>query len=314
MDKLIYDVGASNIKFALMTDRGEILERRKIPTPRESLEEYLKAFTDLAAPYAGRYDAVGISTNGRMQPDGNTYRAYTMNFLMGIDIKKELEQRLGVPVVVENDGQAATIGEWWMGAGQGADTVIGIVLGSSIGGGMIVDGKPWRGTRRNGAMVFTQLTSINTAKEKYGISALGASFMLYLAIAAKLKFMRDDQMTGEKFFELLEAGDRIVTGMFRRYCRAIAVTVYNNALLLDPDKVIITGGLAQRQVLIEGIREALRKIADRCMIFKGIDLRKNGLVHIDTADLEVDCTQGALCLDANLYGALYCVLKELGQL
>lgn len=308
MNKLVYDVGASNIKFALMSEEGEILERKKIPTPRTSLEEYLNAFTSLAEGYEGRFDGIAVSTNGRMEKDGNTYRAYTMGFLNGINIKEELEKRFFVPVAVENDGYAAAIGEWWKGAGRGSDTVLCIVLGSAMGGGVIINGKPWRGAKRNGAMVFAQLTGSVPAKEKYSLSALNTSFALFLGIAAKLKLM--PEMTGEKFFELLEAGDRVVKSMFKRYCNAVAVTVYNNALLLDPDKVIITGGLAERQVLIDGIQEALRKIAKKCLIVMGIDLSEKAGDLIDARDLQVECVKGELCLDANLYGALYCLLHE----
>lgn len=311
MDKLIFDVGASNIKFALMSESGEIIARKKIPTPRESLESYLAAFVDLSKEYMDRVDAVGVSTNGRMTADGNTYRAYTMDFLTGVNIKQKLEEALGLPVVVENDGYAAAIGEWWKGAGKGSRTVLCLVLGSAMGGGLIVDGKPWRGAKRNGAMVFAQLTSIAPAKEKYALSAIETSFMLCLALAGKFKFMPDGKMTGEKFFELLDKGDRIVRGLFKRFCNAVAVTIYNNALLLDPDKVIVTGGLAEREVLIDGIRQALKKISEKCLVYKGIDLRKNGFAFIDESDLNVDCVKGELCLDANLYGALYCVLNEL---
>lgn len=310
MDKLIFDVGASNIKFALMSNTGEIIARKKVPTPRDSLENYLAIFVDLAKEYIDRADGVGVSTNGRMFEDGNTYRAYTLDFLTGIDIKQKLEEALKLPVVVENDGYAAAIGEWWKGAGRGSNTMLSIVLGTAMGGGIIVDGKPWRGAKRNGAMVFAQLTSATPSKEKYALSAIETSFALYLFIAAKLKFMAAEKMTGEKFFELLEKGDRVVTRMFKRYCNAIAVTVYNNALLLDPDKVVITGGLAERQVLIDGIQKALEKISEKSLIYKGIDLRKNDMASIDAGDLQVQCVKGELCLDANLYGALYCVLHE----
>ena len=311
MNKLIFDVGASNIKFALMTEEGEILERKKVPTPKDTKENYLKVFTDIASEYKGRADAVGLSTNGRMHPDGNTYRAYTMDFLTGTNIKEELEALIGLPVAVENDGHAAAIGEWWKGAGKGADTVLCLVLGSAMGGGIVVNGKPWRGSKRNSAMVFAQLTSTAPNKDKYALSAIETSFVLYLAIAAKLKFMSMEQMTGEKFFELLDKGDRIVRSMFKRFCNAVAVTVYNNALLLDPDKVIITGGLAERDILIEGIQNALNKIAKKALIYKGFDLTKNDFAFIDVNDLKVECVKGELCLDANLYGALYCVLNEL---
>ena len=115
MYKLVFDIGGTNIKFAVMTPEGEIVRRSSVPTPHDSLEHYLSALCALAEPELDKADGVAASTNGRMFPDGDTYRAYTSSFLTGINIRQELESRLHLPVTVENDGLAATLGEWWKG-------------------------------------------------------------------------------------------------------------------------------------------------------------------------------------------------------
>ena len=307
MNRIIFDVGASNIKFALMTPEGEILQRKKVPTPWTGLEDYLKTFEDLAADCLDQADGIGISTNGRMMPDGNTYRAYTADYLTGVDIKKELEARLHLPVAVENDGEAAAIGEWQFAAGRGTNTSITIVLGSGMGAGMIVDGKPWRGVKRNGSMVFGQLIPSQLTESGYAISGIETGFMFLLIQAAGVKQMSMEQMTGPYFFELAEQGDPVILALLDNFAQAVACTIFNNALMLDPDMVIVTGGLAEQPILIQKIHEAMPKVLQGGMSFKGFDLSQMSGVGMDMNDFMVDFVKGELCLDANLYGALYCI-------
>ncbi len=309
MKKLIYDVGASNLKFAWMTDEGEILQKKKIPTPRESLADYLAALETLAEGCLEGTDGIGISTNGRMKPDGVTYKAYTMDFLTGVNLKAELEKRMRLPVTIENDGYAATIGEWWKGAAAGRKNVIGIVLGSGMGGGLILEGKPYRGSRRNGAMNFGQLTSSDPAREKYLISGLETSFVMTMYMTTLAKGLPPMSITGEQFFEMAASGDPVANQMLARYCRAIAVTAYNDALLLDPDMVVVTGGLSERNEVIDGINQALAGIPKNCFEFQGVDILSSQGIGVDWEDFAIHVTKGTLGQDANLYGALRCALE-----
>lgn len=303
MNKLVYDIGGSNIKFALMTAEGDILERRTLPTPKDSRRSYFDALVNLSDGLLDQADGVAVSTNGRMFPDGETYRAYTMEFLTGVNLRTELEKRLGMPVVVENDGVAATVGEWWKGAARAADTVLGLVLGSSIGGGMVVNGRPMRGARNNSAMVFGMLSASDTAQGKYSASCLDTVFPLLPYKLAAAKGMQPGTISGEEFFRCVESGDPVAKALLVPYCRAVAVVTFNAALLLDPDCVVVTGGLARQPSLITGIRQCLAEIQGKCLDFPGIDLTQIG-VKVEKEDFAVDLRAGELCLDANLYGAL----------
>lgn len=303
MNKLVYDIGGSNIKFALMTDEGHILQRRRAPTAKDSLEHYFDGLVSLSEGLLDQADGIAVSTNGRMCPDGETYRAYTLDFLIGVNLRAELEKRLGLPVAVENDGVAATVGEWWKGTARGCDTVLGIVLGSGMGGGIVVKGKPIRGVKNNSAMVFGMLSASNTAHGQYSASCLETLFPLLPYKLAAAKGLQPGAITGEAFFQYVASGDPVAHALLAPYCRAVAVVIFNAALLLNPDCVVVTGGLADQPALITGIRQSLTEIQERCLDFPGIDLTQIG-VKVEKEDFAVELRAGELCLDANLYGAL----------
>lgn len=309
MNKLIYDIGASNIKFALMSPEGEILARDKVATPHDDLEHYLSALTSLAAPYLDQADGAAFSTNGRMFPDGNTYRSYTSTFLLGVNLKEEMEKRLGIPVVVENDGYAAALGEWWKGAGQGTQNMLCFVIGSGLGGGLIINGKPVYGSKRNGAMVFGQLSSFNPSADQYVISGIETAFPFMLYQYAMATGKDPAALSGPQFFEIAASGDPIASALLEKYCKALAIVIYNDAVLLDLDAVVLTGGLSQQDAIIEGVQRELDNILDKSMRYQGMDLSTLGVL-IEKEDFHIKVRRGSLALDANLYGALYRLLMS----
>lgn len=301
MDKLIFDIGATNTKFALMSTDGEILAREKVPTNYKSVDSYFQTLVDIVARYKDRGDEIAISTNGRMCPDGNTYRAYTVQFLQGVNLKQEMEQRTGLPVTVMNDGFSAALGEWWKGAGQGSRNLLVLVLGSGMGGGIIIDGKLYQGSKLNAAMVFGMLSSYGT--EHCDLAGLTTSFALLLYQLSAIKHIPVEEMTGDRFFEYVSAGDPVAAGMLEAYSDHIASVIYNCSLLLNPDQVVITGGLSERGVLIGLINKKLREIPAKAMQGQVADLL--AMVAADSNDFLIQVSKGALALDSNIYGALY---------
>lgn len=304
MHKLVFDIGATNIKFAVMTPEGEIVRRNSVPTPHDSPEHYLSALCGLAEPELADADGIAVSTNGRMYPDGDTYRAYTSSFLTGVNIRAELEKRLHLPVAVENDGLAATLGEWWKGAGRGAKNMLGVVLGSGMGSGLILDGKPYRGSLRNAAMTFGLLSVADPDKENYLASGISTSFPLVLYKTAAAKGLDPRSVTGPQVFAWAEEGDPVAAALLEQYYRNIAVPIFNSAVLLDLDCVVLTGGLAAQRSLVEGVQRSLKAIAERALTMEGLDISALG-IGIDYKDFDIPLRAGELNLDANLYGALY---------
>jgi predicted NBD/HSP70 family sugar kinase len=306
MDKLIFDVGATNTKYALMTTTGNILEKESVPTNYESEDVYLNSMASVAVKYKGKVDEIAISTNGRMKPDGDTYRAYTMKFLQDVNLRKELEKRTGLPVTVLNDGFSAALGEWWKGSGQGSKNLLVIVLGSGMGGGLILNGKLYQGERLNAAMLFGMLSAFGYGK--YDLSGMTTTFALLLYQLSAMKQLPIEEMTGHRFFDYVAQGDKTAVGMLELYCEGIAGIIYNAALLLDLDCTVVTGGLSEQPILMDTIRRKLEEIPVRML--QGQAAGFLDMIAFDHKDFEVNLRQGTLALDANLYGALYYMLHK----
>jgi predicted NBD/HSP70 family sugar kinase len=295
----------SNTKFALFNDEGEILDRRQVPTVYSSKEAYLENLTALVSEFPGRGDGIALSTNGRMDLEGSTYRAYTMDILRGVNLKHELEKRTGLPVSVLNDGFSAALGEWWKGAGRGSKNCLTVVLGSGMGGGLVLNGELYQGSRRNAAMVFLMLNGYDG--EKSEISGLSTGFSALLQQLAAAKQMPPAEMTGERFFEFHSRGDPAARALLDRYNRDIALVLFNAAMLLDLDCIVVSGGLSERDEVIEGITAKLTDIPRH--ILGEVDPALLKAIMMDDADLRVQVKKGELARDANLYGALYYMLR-----
>ncbi len=306
MEKLVFDIGATNTKYALMTVDGEILIKDSVPTNYESAEAYFSNMAVIAAKYKGRADEIAISTNGRMYPDGDTYRAYTMKFLQDVNLKQEMETRTGLPVVVLNDGFSAALGEWWKGSGKGCDNLLVIVLGSGMGGGLILNGELYQGKRLNAVMLFGMLSAFGYGR--YDLSSMTTTFTLLLYQLAAIQQIPVDQMTGQRFFDFVAQGDPAAVGMLDTYCEGIAGIIYNAALLLDLDCTVVTGGLSEQPVLMENIRRKLREIPEHFQ--QGQVSSFLDMVALDHRDFQINLKQGNLALDANVYGVLYYLLHK----
>jgi predicted NBD/HSP70 family sugar kinase len=139
------------------------------------------------------------------------------------------------------------------------------------------------------------------------ICSLSTAFSLLLYQLSAIKQVSPAEMTGDRFFELLAGGDGTVRAMLDKYNRDIAVAVFNAAMLLDLDRVVISGGLSERDEIINGINENLKDIPARA--FAEVDDNFLNMLLTDESDLRVQVKKGELARDANLYGALYYMLR-----
>ncbi|HVM57669.1 MAG TPA: ROK family protein [Gaiellaceae bacterium] len=141
------DLGGTKILAGVVTRGGEVLRRHERATPTGSQAELL-AEVD-AAIEALRGDdgvgAIGLGIPGTIdEPRGRVWVATNIP-LADVDLRDRMEARFGLPVGLENDANAATIGEWKAGAARGASDVVMLTLGTGVGGGIIAGGAPFRG-------------------------------------------------------------------------------------------------------------------------------------------------------------------------
>ncbi len=148
------DLGGTKILSGLVERDGTVSARRERVTPTASQEELLAALEDEVAALLGAGPAalgIGIPT----RPDKHTGRAAgAVNLpLADVDVAGLLRSRFGLPVGVENDGNAAALAEWRLGAGRGAQDLVMLTLGTGVGGGLVLGGRLYRGWAELGHMV-----------------------------------------------------------------------------------------------------------------------------------------------------------------
>ncbi len=146
------DLGGTNLRAAAVDENGKILHRHSMATSNYegSREKIVADVVDLIREVQGRVGAgelrgVGIGVPGYIQMEtGIIIGAANLPFT-DFPIRDEIQNQLGIPIILENDANAAALGEHWMGAGRGVKNLFLLTLGTGIGGGIIIDGKVLHG-------------------------------------------------------------------------------------------------------------------------------------------------------------------------
>ena len=145
------DVGGSSVKYALIGPDRSLTEHGKVPTPHDDRAAYLDALAGIYAQFRGRVEGIAMSVPGIIDSEGGVCKT-TGALGLGEDfpLVQELEARCGVPVTIANDAKAAATAEAAWGSLAGCSSGIVIVLGTGIGGALILDGKVLAGRQRGG--------------------------------------------------------------------------------------------------------------------------------------------------------------------
>src|SRR5215467_1282784 len=147
------DLGGTNLRIAAVEDGGRLLHSLSTATELALgrdfvIQEMSDAIRDLAREFGSTHKLAGIGVGVPGIIDlatGTVHSATNLPGWSNYPVRGELESRLGVPVLLENDANCAALGEKWLGAGRGVEDLCMITLGTGVGGGVVIDGKPWHG-------------------------------------------------------------------------------------------------------------------------------------------------------------------------
>lgn len=148
------DLGGTHLRTALVNRSGKILESRKtkiridlgVEAASGKVAAQCLSLTRWAAQNGCRVEAIGLAVAGKIdKTDGRVLFSPNLPALNGYPLGRELEQTTGIPVFMENDANAYGLGECWAGAGRGMHSLVGIILGTGVGGFLFLNGKLWEG-------------------------------------------------------------------------------------------------------------------------------------------------------------------------
>ncbi len=247
---LALDVGGTKIAAALV-EGGRIVERRAFATPRErGAEVWLDAIADAAHPWRGRARAVGAALTGLVD-DGrwSALNPRTLPVPDGLPVEAELSRRLGLPVRAWNDAQAAAWGEARFGAGRGADeaTVAFLTISTGIGGGIVSGGRLLSGLAGH----FGQWREGGDPSAPPAEDAVSGRWIA--AEAASAGFDADARAV----FDAAHGGEAWAEAILERSARRAAALLLNVQLALDPNRIVIGGGIGLAPGYLDRLDAAL---------------------------------------------------------
>lgn len=271
------DIGGTNMTGALVDDHHRVAEREKRVTPTEGPDAVVDMIADMVGGFDERPSAVGVGIPGPVNGGVVTYPPNLENWPAQVDLGAKLGTALGMPVAVGNDANVGTLGEWVAGAGQGARFVLGVWMGTGVGGGLILDGRPYTGALGAAGEFGHMVVHHGGARcgcgrrgciEAYaGRASMERSVDMAVAGGRRTALLeiRDDKgkdrLTSAVWEKALSDHDALATELFEEAVTAVAVGVGAVINLLDLDRVVLGGGLAEKlgKDLAERVGEGVRR-------------------------------------------------------
>ncbi len=280
------DIGGTKVLGGVVDASGKILTTHRKDTPKQGGDALTQTIADVINELKSEYQAecVGISAAGFVSSDRKTMLATpNISGWNGINLEKEISSRVNLPVVIENDANAAAWGEARYGAGRGEDQMMMLTVGTGIGGGIVVNGALHRGAFG----VAAEFGHIRVVPEGHlcGCGARGC-FEQYASGNALMRHAREaiaaspdashnllargngtiEGLSGKHITEAAREGDMVALAAFNTTAQWLGAGIASLCVLLDPACVVIGGGVIDAgEILLAPTRAAV----DRYMPFNG---------------------------------------------
>ena len=260
MHKIGIDLGGTKIEGILLDDALSVIQRTRVPTPKENYREIINQISSLVNELSHNINdfTVGICTPGAISKQTGLLKNSNTQCLIGMPVKEDLQQKLGKKILMENDANCFAISEANMGCAKNYSVVFGVIMGTGIGGGIVIDGKIHHG-RTNIAGEWGHHTLHKNGNQCY-CGKLGC-VETYISGPALEKSW--ESLTGNK-----ESLPKIVNSEHPKFEQwkenfldNFGTSLANVIDILDPDVIVLGGGLSNIDFLYsDGIKNVYDKV------------------------------------------------------
>jgi glucokinase len=244
------DLGGTNLRVAAIDPKGNVLDRVSVPAhyehgPVPIVAQIVEVVQRVRADSPGVLRGVGIGVPGYIDIDaGVVMGAANLPGFDGFPIRDEVQRHLATPILLENDANAAALGEKWLGAGRDVKNLILLTLGTGIGGGIVIDGKVLHGNHGM-AGEFGHMTVIPDGNPcgcgNCGCLEKHASATAIAAMGRMMHFGREINSSEDVYDLALEGNDRAIR-VFESMGRALGIAIANLVNAFDFPLYLISGG------------------------------------------------------------------------
>jgi len=260
------DLGGTKIEAVALGSGNEVLARRRRPSPQGDYHATVAALVDLVAELErdlGLKGTVGIGIPGAISPASGRIKNANSTWLIGRPFDRDLGAALGRPVRIENDANCFALSEAADGAAAGACVVFGIILGTGVGGGLVVDGRPLRGRNAIGGEWGHNPLPWPSDEERPGPPCYCGqrgcieTFLSGPGLARDYNAGQDAAPAAEEVVARALAGEAAAEAALKRYEDRLARALASVINLLDPDVIVLGGGLSNLERLYGRLPERL---------------------------------------------------------
>ncbi|MGL4572052.1 MAG: ROK family protein [Clostridium sp.] len=275
MSYLAFDIGGTRIKYGLLNEEGLIVEKDSIETINEG-QEILDRISKIYEDFSSRYkiEGIAISAPGFINSDtGYIEMGGAILDFNNFNIKEFLINKLNINVEVENDANCVALAEKWIGNAKECKSFISLTIGTGIGGAIYINGDLYRGsTFMAGEFGYMFTNGLNNnVPERCTLNAIATTYTLRTGYAKRInKSIKD--ISGEDVFNALNNNDINAEFEINNFYNCLAMGINNLFYILNPEKILIGGGISEREELISELRRRVSGLSlkgnefviDRC--------------------------------------------------
>ncbi|MCT2344508.1 ROK family protein [Niallia taxi] len=292
---MVIDIGGTYIKYAVMDETAKKRRSGKLATPKDGLDSFLLTVQKVVEENAADFNLQGLAISSPGAVDVKTGfigGASAIPYIHGVNMTGLIKERTGLETTIENDANCAALAEGWLGAAKEVDYYICIVIGTGIGGSIVLNKSILRGASLHGGEFGCMIMGTSFNEPLQATWSLNASTNALVQAVKNQQSLRKETLGGEDVFKMAEEGDPIAQQALSDFYKRLAIGIYNLQYAIDPAKILIGGGISSRKDVIAGINHELQKLRN----------------DVSTLEIEVEACQFGN--DANLVGALFHFLNS----
>ena len=271
------DIGGTKISAGVVDSSGNLIDSSKCSTPAEGGKELISSVVNLVKEFNKKYEikGIGISIAALISSDyGTIVGAPNIANLSKLNFVNEIKEEFELPIIIENDANAAMWAEFKFGNAKSLNPVMFFIIGTGVGGGLVIDGKLFKGANGIGAefghmcVVPNGLLCGCGSKGCIEQYASGGALIRYAneALLAnpdkseEVLSFGEGKLSGTALTKAAKAGNELALAAFSKQADWLGLACASYSLIIDPEAIIIGGGVADAgELFLAPVREAMRK-------------------------------------------------------
>ncbi len=274
---LTFDIGGTNIKYGICDENFKLIEKHSVPTEAEKGGQALiEKVINIIESY-DNIDRVAVSTAGQVDSEKGivVYSTGNIPYYTGMMVKSLIENKTGIPTYVENDVNAAALGEAYFGAAKGEDNFICLTYGTGIGGAIFLDGKLYKGAGSSAGEMGHIIVHAGGRQCTCGGEGCYEAYASANALLKEVNKVSETKLDAFQIFEKDNFEKPEIRSEIDKWIDEIIIGLINIIYTFNPPLIVLGGGIMNEDYIIDLID---RKIYNRLMDnFKSVNIVRSKL-------------------------------------